>query len=124
MPFQTVLSKLLDDAEESIAVLFLDENGEAVDVACSEMNPNDMKIVGAYMSIYLRQVDRVLQTDRFGETGLLHIESPNLHIYARPLPEGYFLVLVQRSPALVGKAKLGLGIAAESLSQEIFSNAD
>ena len=31
----------------------------------------------------------------------LHVEKDALHIYAMPLPDGYYLVLVQRRPALV-----------------------
>jgi len=120
VPFQYILANLLAESEESVGVLFLDENGEAVEVSSTDLSPNEMKIVGAYLSIYLRQLDRLFESASFGETHLLHIESAGLHIYASPLPEGYFLVLVQRNPALVGKARRSLERAAEELGRELF----
>jgi predicted regulator of Ras-like GTPase activity (Roadblock/LC7/MglB family) len=120
VPFQYILANLLSEAEESVGVLFLDENGEAVEVSCSDLSPNEMKIVGAYLSIYLRQLERLFESASFGRTSLLHIESAGLHIYASPLPEGYFLVLVQRNPALVGKARRSLLRASDELARELF----
>lgn len=120
MPFQYILANLLAESEESVGVLFLDENGEAVEVSSTDLSPNEMKIVGAYLSIYLRQLERLFESANFGQTNLLHIESAGLHIYASPLPEGYFLVLVQRNPALVGKARRALAHAAEELGRELF----
>lgn len=123
MPFQYILANLLAQNEKSVGVLFLDGAGETVDLACSEYSPNDMRIVGAYVGIYLRQIARFLDPEQFGHTEILHIENEGLHVFAKPLPEGYFLVLAQRPPSLTARSRRSLGDAVEQLSREIFAES-
>ena len=79
-----------------------------------------MKIAGAYVGIYLRQLVPLLGRAGLGETKILHIEKEDLHLYATPLPEGYYLVLIQRRPALVARATEMLLSARDEISREIF----
>ncbi len=119
VPFQYILANLL--AETGAAgVLFLDELGETVDVSCSDYSPYDMKILGAYLGIYLRQFDEFLTRTGLGRPDLIHVERERLHIYSRVLPDDYYLVLVQRRPALVGQARIALERAAVALERELF----
>jgi predicted regulator of Ras-like GTPase activity (Roadblock/LC7/MglB family) len=119
MAFEYILANLL--AETSAAgVLFLDGTGETVDVVCSEFTPYEMRVLGAYLGIYLKQVGQALSQWSMGEPKLVHVEKDRLHIYAQPLPDGYYLVLVQRRPALVGKARVHLESAAEQLVRNLF----
>ena len=120
MPFQYTLANLLAHNEGAIAVLFLDETGETVDLTCAEIQPFQMKIAGAYVGIYLRQLAVLLSSAELGETEMLHIEKPDLHLYATPLPEGYYLVLIQRRPALVARARQTLLNARDEIAREIF----
>lgn len=119
MPFQYILANLLAQTH-AVGVLFLDNTGETVDVACSDFTPYEMRVLGAYLGIYLKQTSTSLQTWSMGEPRLIHIEKERLHIYALPLPEEYYLVLVQRRPALVGKARVQLDDAAEALIKALF----
>ena len=119
MAFEYILANLL--AETGAAgVLFLDGTGETVDVVCSDFTPYEMRVLGAYLGIYLKQVGTALGQWEMGSPRLVHIEKDRLHIYAQPLPEGYYLVLVQRRPALVGKARIQLGRAGDQLTQTLF----
>ena len=119
MPFQYILANLL--AQTSAAgVLFLDNTGETVDVACSEFTPYEMRVLGAYLGIYLRQVATFVEGQGMGDARLVHIEKDRLHVFALPLPEGYYLVLVQRRPALVGRSKAQMGRAAQQLVDALF----
>jgi len=120
MPFQYTLANVLADAHGSIAVLFVDETGETVDLACSEFAPYDMKIAGAYIGIYLRQFRSILERSKMGEPELLHIEKPDMQLLAVPLPDEYFLVLVQRRPAMAGQARRVLLRAQAEIAREIF----
>ncbi|MCG8459733.1 MAG: hypothetical protein MI919_25920 [Holophagales bacterium] len=120
MPFQYTLANLLADNEGALAVLFLDETGETVDLACSEYTPYEMKIVGAYLGIYLRQLTALLEDTRFGTTEVLHIEKDEVHFLATPLPDGYYLVLVQRRPALLVRSRSTLLRARDEIRREIF----
>lgn len=122
MPFQYTLANLLARNEDALAVLFLDETGEAVDVACADFTPYQMKIVGAYVGIYLRQMAGVFTREGFGTPQFMHIEKDGLHLYASSLPDGYYLVLVQRRPAMVARARTTLESARDEIAREIFGD--
>ncbi len=121
MPFQYTLANLLADNDGAIAALFLDETGETVDLACAGIQPFQMKIAGAYVGIYLRQLAVLFDGADLGRTEILHIEKNDIHLYATPLPEGYYLVLIQRRPALVARARTTLLRARDEITRAIFS---
>jgi predicted regulator of Ras-like GTPase activity (Roadblock/LC7/MglB family) len=118
--FQYVLANLLANNDEALGALFLDDNGETVDLACAGYSPYQMRVVGAYLGIYLRQIERLLTGNDLGGPRLIHIEKRDIHIYAMPLPDGYYLVLVQRRPALVARARTTMNDAAQQLTRELF----
>ncbi len=120
MPFQYTLANLLADNEGAIAVLFLDETGETVDFACADHTPFQMKLAGAYVGIYLRQVAEFLTSNSLGEAEIMHIEREDIHLYATTLPDGYYLVLVQHQPAMVARARRTLLSARDEIRREIF----
>jgi len=120
MPFHYVLGNLLARNEVAIGVLFLDDTGETIDLACSDFSPYQAKITGAYFGIYLRQMERFLATNRLGEPRLVHVEKEGLHLYAKALPDGYYLVLVQLQPAVVAHARRSLDDAAAQLVRALF----
>ena len=123
MPHQYILANLLSRNEGAVGALFLDDSGETVDFACSEFSPYQMRVVGAYLGIYLRQVERFLAAQGLGRPEWLHIEKDNLNLYAMPLPDGYYMVLVQRHPAVVALAHRQLAEACRDLSRELFATA-
>jgi hypothetical protein len=121
MVFQYVLANLLANNDHALGALFLDGSGETVDLACgTDFTPYEMRVIGAYLGIYLRQLDRVLTNNDLGEARMIHIEKKSLHIYVVPLPDGYHLALVQRHPALVARARESLNEAVEQLKRELF----
>jgi hypothetical protein len=123
MAYEYILANLLAHNDGAVGVLFLDDSGETIDVACSEFSPYQMKVVGAYVGIYLRQAQQFMANLGQNEPRLLHIEKESLHLYARPLPDGYYVVLVQRHPALTAVARRTLDDAAEQLGRELFGTA-
>jgi hypothetical protein len=119
--FQYVLANLLANNDHALGALFLDGSGETVDLACGAgFTPYEMRIIGAYLGIYLRQLEKVLANNDLGETRMIHIEKKAVHIYAVPLPDGYHLALVQRHPALVAHALESLHSAVDQLKSELF----
>jgi predicted regulator of Ras-like GTPase activity (Roadblock/LC7/MglB family) len=123
MVYQYILANLLAKNDGAVGVLFVDDSGETIDVACSDFSPYQMRVVGAYIGIYLRQAQQFLEEIGQGGPSLLHVEKEALHLYARPLPEGYFVLLVQRSPGLTGCARRTLDAACEQLTKELFESA-
>ncbi|MCM2268650.1 MAG: roadblock/LC7 domain-containing protein [Thermoanaerobaculia bacterium] len=122
MPYQYILANLLARNEGAVGVLFVDDSGETVDLACADFSPFQMRIVAAYVGIYLRQVQEFFGEMENGAPNWLHIEKDSLHIYVAPLPDGYFLVLVQRAPALAAQARASLADACEQLTRELFTS--
>ena len=119
--FQYVLANLLANNDHALGALFLDGSGETVDLACGAgFTPYEMRVIGAYLGIYLRQLEKVLANNDLGETRMIHIEKKAVHIYAVPLPDGYHLALVQRHPALVAHALASLHSAVDQLKRELF----
>jgi len=123
MPYQYILANLLARNDGAVGVLFVDDSGETVDLACADFSPYQMRVVAAYVGIYLRQVQEFFGEMENGEPRWLHIEKDELHIYVSPLPDGYFLALVQRAPALAARARASLADACEQLTRELFTSA-
>lgn len=121
MPYRYILGNLLAEVEGAVGVLFLDDSGETVELSCSEFTPYQMRVLGAYLGIYMRQLEKVLEGNRLGAPLSIHIHKDTLHIYAHPLPEGYYLVLVQRRPAVVATAERALASAAKQLERHLFA---
>ncbi|MEM6797370.1 MAG: hypothetical protein AAF725_25600, partial [Acidobacteriota bacterium] len=122
MSFQHTLASLLDVNRGALAVCFLDDSGETVDLACGEdFTAYEMKVVGAYIGIYMRQMAAVMEAASLGTPELLHIEKDELHLFAAPLPDDYYLVLVQRCPALTARSRRSLVAARDDIAREIFS---
>jgi hypothetical protein len=118
--FDFVLSTLLASNKDALGALFLDGTGETVDLVCGDFSPYQMRVIGAYLGIYLRRFEKLLAGNGLGELRMVHIEKRGLHIYVVPLPDGYCLALVQRHPALVAQARASLGEAVEQLKRELF----
>jgi hypothetical protein len=121
MPYQYILANLLAQVEGAVGVLFLDDSGETVDLSCSEHTPYQMRVLGAYLGIYMRQLEKVLEGNRMGGPRMIHVHKDALHIFAHALPEGYYLVLVQRQPAVVATAQRALAGAARELERSLFA---
>ena len=101
-------------------VLFLDDTGETVDFACAEESPYEMQLLGAYLGIYLRQVAAIVAGANLGSVHWFHIERRLRHLHVTVLPDGYYLVLVQRHPAQIATARESLRRAAVQLEREVF----
>ena len=104
-----------------MAVIFLDDAGETIDLASVEYAPFDLQIIGAYLGIYLRQIGQVTQQTSLGSPRFVHFELEKAHLYLMTLPDGYYLAMVQRTPTLLGTARRSLSRAAEQLRREVFA---
>ncbi|HEX5761163.1 MAG TPA: hypothetical protein VF121_18410 [Thermoanaerobaculia bacterium] len=120
MAFGYVLANLLADNDRAAGALFLDPSGETVEYACAAFAPYDLRVLGAYLGIYLRQLERLLAGNDLGVPRLIHIDRRAAHIYAAPLPDGYCVALVQHQPGLVAHACASLADAADQLRRELF----
>ncbi|MEM7050009.1 MAG: hypothetical protein AAF604_10130 [Acidobacteriota bacterium] len=121
MPFEFTLANLLADTDRTVGVLFLDDSGETVDLACADYSPYDMKVVAAYLGIYLRQVRSTVDSAAAGELASIHISRFGLETLVQLLPDGYALALVQRPPVVLAQARRALERAADEIRREVFA---
>ena len=76
MPFQYVLANLLAEHEDAQGVIFLDDAGEAIDLASVEYAPFDLQVIGAYLGIHLRQFSEMTESSELGRPEFVHVEPP------------------------------------------------
>jgi hypothetical protein len=99
MPFNYLLTNLLVDVPEAVGAIFLDAEGEAVDWVTRHDDPYDLKIEGAYHSIFKRQIEIVSGAIRH-----YTMECDRLVSLTHALPDGYYLVLVLDRKGRTGRA--------------------
>ena len=124
MPYQYILANLLADVDDVDGVLFVDDEGETVDVAGRPDGELDLKIQGAYLGIYVQRVVSLAEEQVLGRPRVLFIERPGLTLVARALSGGYCLGLIQRSSRSVGRLVHSLERAAADLEREVLSEIE
>jgi hypothetical protein len=124
MPFQYVLANVLAETRDALGVLFLDDSGEAIEVATGDFDASTLRLLGAYAGIYLRRVARFLEPETYGPLQSLELENDGYYIHGVPLPDGYYLVLVQRAPTLSAAARRTLQRARVQLEEALFPQAN
>lgn len=117
--FQTVLSQLLTNVHGSMAAMFFDHQGEAVEIAEQPLTPYDMKIVGAYEGIYLDQLRRICTAMAWGTLERFKLDWKGTVLFHWVLAEGYYLVLMTEGETNEALAWHQLGKCREVLLREI-----
>lgn len=124
MPFQYILANLLADVDEALGVVFVDEEGETVDVAARRATGVDLRVTGAYLGIYVQRVVSLTERLGLGRPLVLFIERRGLTIVACTLSGGYSLAVVQDGNHGVGRSSRSLRRAAGHLEREVLSGID
>lgn len=120
MDFEYVLAELLSRVEGALGVLFLDWEGEAVDVLGSTGSIHDIKVLGAYQGIFLAQLRGHCDALGLGSCRELGLRIGSETFLTRPLPEGYYLTLILGEDALVGRARREMDHAVERMTEILF----
>lgn len=76
--------------------MFLDREGEAVEVVSNSCSAETSRVIGAYHAIFVTRIRRICGELLHGEPTLFKIELAHLKTLTYMLPDGYFLVLVLR----------------------------
>ena len=62
MSFQRILRRFLEATPRAIGAIFIDHEGESVDFWTErvfDIGPDGLRVIGAYQSMYIAQVDRI-----------------------------------------------------------------
>lgn len=119
MPYQYILANLLAEAEEAVGVVFVDDEGETVDVAVRGASQVDLRVTGAYLGIYMKRVVSLADETELGQPRLLYVQRHGLTILASALSGGYALAVVHNSGRGIGRSSFSLLRAAEDMERTV-----
>jgi predicted regulator of Ras-like GTPase activity (Roadblock/LC7/MglB family) len=119
MPFNYLLTNLLVDVPNAVGAIFVDPEGEAVDWVTRHTDPFDLKVEGAYHSIFIRRLAELAVRIEAGQVSSYILEGSTLTTLTHALPDGYYVVLVVDRNGSRGHALHHLRLTAEVIAQEI-----
>jgi predicted regulator of Ras-like GTPase activity (Roadblock/LC7/MglB family) len=95
--FRDILAGVLQSMGGAIGALFLDSEGESVEVVSARPFDTDdhaLRIIGAYAGIFLSQLRRITESTDSGTARRYKIDFEASKIFCCVLRDGYYLVLV------------------------------
>ena len=119
MPFNYLLTNLLVDVPKSVGAIFLDPEGESVEWVTRHDDPYDLKVEGAYHSIFKRQLDELSTATEVGRVDTYILEGQRLAALTHTLPDGYYIVLVVERGGSRAQAMYHLRRIAKVLAREL-----
>ncbi len=122
MAFQGILRQLLQTTPGAIGAVFLDQEGEAVDLWAErvfDIGPEGLRAIGAYEGIFLSDLKRLCDRIAAGKLVRLMIEFEHAKFLSCDLKEGYYLVLVIAGDSSEGIAWQRLGQCRVRLLEEL-----
>lgn len=120
MDFRRILDELLTSTRGSIAALFLDYEGETVELlSARELDTHDLKIIGAYQGIFLTRLRELCARLSAGAPQRFKVEFDKTTILSSDLKDGYYVVLLVDGSANEGVAWRQLDACREKLIAEI-----
>ncbi len=119
MPFQYLLTNLLVDVPGAEGAIFLDYEGEAVELVTRKATPYELKLEGAYQGIFLRRLQRLTELLGGGEIERLSISGRQLRVMGQTLKGGYYLLLVMSAGTPASLASVAMQRTCEALNREI-----
>ena len=120
MPFQYLLSNLLADVPGAVGAIVLDEEGETVEwVSRDSRDPYELKVEGAYHSIFKRQLADASEATTSGRLRSYTFTGHDLVTLTWLLPHGYYVLLVMRRGGSPAVASYHLRRVARALELEL-----
>ena len=120
MPFNYLLTNLLVDVPHAVGAIFVDPEGESVEWVTRHGDPFDLKVEGAYHSIFMRRLEEITTGSMAGPIESFILEGSDLITLTQALPDGYYVVLVVDRNCSRAQALHRLRRAAEVIAREIF----
>jgi predicted regulator of Ras-like GTPase activity (Roadblock/LC7/MglB family) len=112
--FSEVLDELVRSVPEALCAVFVDPEGETVDLA-SRIDAFDARVTGAEFAVVLALVRAFAAKASAGATLEFRAEGPRRSVIVRAVSEGYDLVLLLGSPTITARAADQVALAAIQL---------
>lgn len=118
--FRLILHEMLATTGGALAALFLDWEGETVELVCDrDLDDHALRIVGAYQGIFLGQLRELCAGAGAGEPHRFKIEFAETTVLSADVKDGYYLVLLVDRNAVEGLAWRKLERCRERLIEEM-----
>jgi hypothetical protein len=120
--FRDILLRALETTQGAIGTIFLDSEGESVEVVTArpfDTDDHDLRVIGAYAGIFLAQLRRIAGVTAGGSARRYKIDFAASRIFCCDLNDGYYLVLVVDPSTIEGVAWQGLERCRTSLLNEM-----
>lgn len=119
MPFNYLLTNLLVDVPAAVGAIFLDDEGETIECVTRHGDPYELKVEGAYHSIFARQIVDAGR-EHLGKTVATYVmDGERLVTLTQVLPGGYYIVLVMDRGGSNALARFFLQRAAHVIRREL-----
>jgi len=120
--FRRILLDLLQSTRGSLGAIFLDSEGESVEVITErplDADDHDLRVIGAYQGIHLSHLKRLCDALRAGSPHRFKVEFEKMNVLSCDLKDGYYLVLVVDETANEGIAWRNLDYCRERIVVEL-----
>ncbi len=119
MPFNYLLTNLLVDVPAAVGAIFLDDEGETIECVTRHSDPYEMKVEGAYHSIFKRRLEAIAALAGSGRLLSYQMVGRRLTALTEVLPDGYYVVLVMDRTGSESVARHHLERAARIIVREL-----
>ena len=119
MSFKPILEQLLTHVPQSLGAIFLDSEGETVELLGYGISADTLKILGAYHGIYLGQLRRLSATTTGGGIERFRVTFQKVVVFTVSLREGYYVMLISDPDVNEGIAWRHLARTREQLLAEL-----
>jgi|SRR5690606_4184534 len=107
------------ETTQSYAGLLMDFEGIPVDTFVGPDSPFDIEIVGAEVSVLVKQILRAAEMLEAGGTEEVSFKSEKMTTIVRIIDSNYFLALTMSPTANAGKGRYALRVLAPKLKSEL-----
>jgi hypothetical protein len=119
VPFRKILNEMITSTEGAIAAVFLDYEGETVELLSNGLPVDDVKIIGAYQGIYRTQLHNLAERIDAGPVDRFKFDFPGAKVMSVDLKDGYYVTLVLDHHANEGVAWRHLETCRDRLLAEM-----
>lgn len=118
--FRLILNELLVTTGGALAALFLDYEGETVELVCDrDLSDHDLRVLGAYQGVFLSQLRKLCEDMSAGAPQRFKIEFATVRVLSFDVKDGYYVVLLADQTANEGIAWRRLSQCREKLLAEM-----
>lgn len=107
------------NGSQSYAGILMDFEGIPVDSYVSAHSPFDIEVVGAEVSVLVKQIQRAVDMLEAGGTEEVSFTSEKLTTVVRIIDRNYFLAILLAPDGNAGKARFALRVLAPKLKTEL-----